>query len=46
MDPKYIGQLFVEKKYITNEQIDEAIVKQENENKLIGEILIEMGYIN
>jgi hemerythrin-like metal-binding protein len=45
MNQKYIGQLFVEKKYITNEQLAEAIKKQESDNKLLGEILIEMEYV-
>lgn len=42
-----IGQLLVEKGYITNEQLLIALEEQkESKGQLLGDILIDLGYIN
>lgn len=43
-DPKeYLGHFLAGYGYITKEQADEAVRRQQEENKLIGQILVEMG---
>lgn len=43
-----IGQLLVESGYITEEQLDQALIKQKSseDNEKIGDILLKMGYIS
>ncbi|MCM8776708.1 MAG: Flp pilus assembly complex ATPase component TadA [Candidatus Omnitrophica bacterium] len=41
MERKELGQLLIEKGVITQEQLEEALLKQEVEKKFLGEILIE-----
>lgn len=41
---KKIGELLVERGFITKEQLEEALEIQKNNKKLLGEILIEHGY--
>lgn len=43
---KKLGELLVDYKYITEEQLKEAIAKQENSDKRLGDILVEMGYLD
>ncbi|MBZ0112379.1 MAG: DUF4388 domain-containing protein, partial [Thermoanaerobaculia bacterium] len=46
-DPKeYLGQFLVGYNFITDEQLAEAISRQEGEKKLLGAILVEMGTIS
>ncbi len=46
-DPKeYLGQFLVGYQHITEEQLSEAISRQEEQKKLLGAILIEMGLIS
>lgn len=42
---KKIGDLLIERRVITNEQLDEALVLQKQTGKKLGEILVEMGAI-
>ena len=44
---KKIGELLVEKKYITPEQLDEALAvqKRPGERRRLGEILVARGYL-
>jgi hypothetical protein len=45
--PKMIGELLVEKKHITPEQLDEALAvqKRPGERRRLGEILVARGYV-
>ena len=41
---KTLGQILLEHRYITQEQLDDALkIKEENPEKFLGQILIEMG---
>ncbi len=40
-----IGEVLKEDGYITQQQIDEALVKQKQEGKRLGTILIDMGFV-
>ena len=40
-----IAQMLLDKKLITKEQLDAAILKQKTTNKKLGELLVELGYI-
>ena len=43
-DPKeYLGHFLAGYGYITKDQADEAVRRQQDENKLIGQILVDMG---
>ncbi len=42
---KLIGQILLKNGALTPDQLDEALAKQEDSNKRIGEILIELGFI-
>jgi hypothetical protein len=46
MSTARIGDLLVEHNVITNEKLKEALDIQKTSNKLIGIILIELGYID
>jgi type IV pilus assembly protein PilB len=41
-----IGDLLVEHSVITKEKLEEALEIQKTSNKLIGIILIELGYVD
>ncbi|CAN2039364.1 General secretion pathway protein E [Candidatus Magnetomoraceae bacterium gMMP-15] len=43
---KLIGEVLVESKYITNEQLEQALKKQKKIRKPLAQTLIEMGYIS
>jgi hemerythrin-like metal-binding protein len=45
MNSRSIGQILLEDKLITNEQLNTGLKRQEKEDKMIGTILTEMGYI-
>lgn len=42
----YIAEMLLDSKLITPEQLDEAVKMQENSDKKIGEILVDLGFIN
>ena len=42
---KLIGQLLVEKGFVTQEQLEQALEAQKQSTQLIGEILIDLGYV-
>lgn len=39
-DPKYLGELLVEKKLLTSKQLEESLAHQEENRKYLGEILV------
>jgi type IV pilus assembly protein PilB len=41
-----IGELLVNNSMITKEQLDEALKEQKDKKKRLGEILIDLGYLN
>ncbi|KLV05841.1 S-protein secretion protein E [Photobacterium aquae] len=41
---KKIGQILVDNRVITTEQLDEALAAQQKDSRLVGEILIALGY--
>ncbi len=41
-----IGELLIKNGIITQEQLDEALEQQKKKKKKLGEILIELGYLN
>jgi hemerythrin-like metal-binding protein len=41
-----IGQMLIDNELLTNDQLSEAIKRQETDKRMIGEILIELGYIS
>lgn len=41
---KKLGELLVEREIITQGQLDEALAKQKETRRLLGELLIDMGY--
>ena len=41
-----IGELLIKNGIITQEQLDEALEQQKKKKKRLGEILIELGYLN
>ncbi len=41
-----LGEILIEKGFITAKQLDNALYQQKGKNKKIGKVLIEMGYIN
>lgn len=41
-----IGQEFVKRKYITQEQLDEGLIYHQRKNIRLGKALIELGYIS
>jgi MSHA biogenesis protein MshE len=41
----YIAEILLEKKLITKEQLDDAILKQKTSDKKIGQILVESRYV-
>jgi hypothetical protein len=43
--PKLLGQLFIEKGYISGRQLEAALAQQHKTKILLGEILIRLGYI-
>lgn len=43
---KRIGTLLLEKKLVTQEQLEWALLKQRENKKLLGEILVEAGFIS
>ncbi|MBF0395686.1 MAG: Flp pilus assembly complex ATPase component TadA [Desulfobacterales bacterium] len=43
---KSIGQIFLSQKIISEQQLDEALEIQKKSHNLLGEILLEMGYIS
>ena len=40
-----LGDVLVENKYITSEQLDEALKKQKGSGKKLGEVLVDEGYL-
>lgn len=42
---KLIGQMLIEKGYITDEQLEQALAAQEQSTQRIGEILMDLGFI-
>jgi MSHA biogenesis protein MshE len=44
-DKKYLAEMLLEQNLITRAQLDKAIVEQENTDKRIGQVLIDLGYI-
>jgi general secretion pathway protein E len=42
---KLIGQILLKNGALTPDQLDEGLAKQEDSNRRIGEILLELGYI-
>lgn len=42
---KLIGQLLVEKGFVAQEQLEQALEAQKQSTQLIGEILIDLGYV-
>lgn len=40
-----IGEIFLKRKMITKEQLDQALEMQKKENSFIGEILMKLGYL-
>ena len=46
MRKKKLGEILLDKGYITDEQLENALVAQKGKNKKLGKILIELGYIN
>lgn len=45
MERKELGQILIEKGLITQEQLEEALLKQTVEKKFLGEILIENNFV-
>ncbi len=45
MERKELGQLLLEKKLLTIEQLDSALIQQSAEKKFLGEILVEKGFV-
>ncbi len=43
---KLIGELLIERGFLTQEQLQEALRVQKESKKLIGEILLELGYVS
>ena len=43
--PKRIGELLMERRLITQEQLDEALSQQRVSKEFIGEILIRLGFV-
>ncbi|MEQ8274490.1 MAG: hypothetical protein RMA76_45340 [Deltaproteobacteria bacterium] len=44
--PKQVGQMLVDRQYITHGQLDEALEAQTRYGRRLGTNLIEMGYLN
>lgn len=46
-DQKHIGELLVERGYLTEDQLEEAvgIQKRPDESRRLGEILVSRGYV-
>ena len=42
---KLLGEILIERKIITREQLEEALSVLKREEKLIGEILVEKGFV-
>lgn len=45
MDHILIGEILIKRKAITKEQLDQALNVQRNKNGFVGEILVELGYV-
>ncbi|MBI3602037.1 MAG: hypothetical protein HY209_03995 [Candidatus Omnitrophica bacterium] len=45
MDKILIGEILVQRKCISQQQLDHALQVQKKENGLIGEILVKLGYL-
>jgi type IV pilus assembly protein PilB len=43
---KKLGELLIEFKYITREQLEKALDHQEDSDKRLGDVLLDMGYIS
>ena len=43
---KKIGQILLEQKIISQNQLDQALFRQHSNHEQIGQILIDLGYIN
>jgi hypothetical protein len=41
-----IGSIFVEKGFVTQEQLDDALLEQRESGQRLGEILVERGYVS
>ncbi|MEW5758396.1 MAG: hypothetical protein AB1755_02870 [Candidatus Omnitrophota bacterium] len=41
---KQLGELLIERKIITQDQLNEALLLQKQKGGLIGEVLVDMGY--
>jgi type IV pilus assembly protein PilB len=41
-----IGEILIERKRITQEQLSQALEMQKKENVFVGEILVKLGYID
>ena len=42
----YLGQILVEKKVITQEQLEQALRKQKETGEMLGAILLKLGFIS
>ncbi len=43
---KRIGEVLIERAVITRDQLDLALAKQKEEGGILGQILIQLGYVN
>ena len=45
MRKKKLGEILIDEGYISDEQLENALVAQKGKNKKLGKVLIELGYI-
>ncbi len=43
---KKIGEVLIERSVITREQLDKALAKQKESGGMIGQVLIQLGFVN
>ncbi len=43
---KLVGEVLLDKKYITKEQLNKAVEVQKKEGRKLGEVLINLGFVN
>ena len=46
LSKQLIGSILIQRKIITSEQLDEALVIQKKEGGFLGEILVRLGYLD
>jgi len=46
MRKKKLGEILVDEGYITDEQLENALLAQKGKNKKLGKVLIELGYLS